>query len=122
VDSVFWVGEDADEASRECISGPFDSEQQMLDAIVKIYARRKPGFRNSHFYGRVLPLVLRGHTPVFTHGDFQRKNIVVRNDGAVVLVDWEAAGWYPGYWEYATAMSGGGWDDDWKEWGCQDTG
>ncbi|KAF2241825.1 hypothetical protein BU26DRAFT_401220, partial [Trematosphaeria pertusa] len=33
------------------------------------------------------------------------------------IVDWEFSGWYPSYWEFATAMSASGrWDDDWHEW------
>lgn len=37
---------------------------------------------------------------VFTHGDLSGLNILVRGDDVVGIVDWETAGWYPGYWEY----------------------
>ncbi|TLD29929.1 kinase-like protein [Venturia nashicola] len=41
--------------------------------------------------------------PIFTHGDLSSLNILVRGDEVVGIVDWETAGWYPSYWEYATA-------------------
>ena len=53
---------------------------------------------------RVFPLALHDHASVFTHGDFQRKNILIGDDSNLVLVDWESAGWYQSYWEYAIAM------------------
>lgn len=37
--------------------------------------------RKSEFYSRLLPLVIRNHDPVFTHGDFQQKDILVKSDG-----------------------------------------
>ena len=40
----------------------------------------------------------RGRT-VFTHGAFTARNILVRNGNVVAVVGWEAAGWYPTYWE-----------------------
>jgi hypothetical protein len=61
----------------------------------------------------MLPLVLHNHASVFTHGDFQRKNVLVRNDGTF---DWEAAGWYPSFWEYVMTMYSCRWDDDWHSW------
>lgn len=52
---------------------------------------------------------------VFTHGDLQAKNILLRAaDGVPVLLDWECAGWYPSYWEYTNALwTSRRWDDDW---------
>jgi aminoglycoside phosphotransferase (APT) family kinase protein len=42
--------------------------------------------------------------PVFTYGDLNNLNILVRGDNIVGIVDWETAGWYPPYWEYTTAL------------------
>lgn len=83
-------------------------------------------------------MVLQGHAHVFTHGDFQRKNIIVKRippvgstDAStgvrhsnlkddtfeVAIIDWENAGWYPEYWESAIALfSCGRWSDDWHVW------
>ncbi|KID83801.1 protein kinase subdomain-containing protein [Metarhizium guizhouense ARSEF 977] len=41
--------------------------------------------------------------PVFTHGDLNPCNIIVRGDKVVGIIDWEFSGWYPNYWEYTSA-------------------
>ena len=41
---------------------------------------------------------------VFTHGDLSSLNILVRGDDVVGIVDWQTAGWFPYYWEWATAI------------------
>lgn len=40
--------------------------------------------------------------PVFTHGDLNPSNILIRDDKIVGIIDWEMAGWYPHYWEYTS--------------------
>ncbi|KJZ80126.1 hypothetical protein HIM_00840 [Hirsutella minnesotensis 3608] len=44
--------------------------------------------------------------PVFTHGDLNPFNIMVRGDRVTGIIDWESAGWYPSYWEYTAAWLG----------------
>lgn len=44
--------------------------------------------------------------PVFTHGDLNPFNIMVRGGKVVSIIDWEFAGWYPFYWEYTSAWYG----------------
>jgi hypothetical protein len=68
------------------------------------------------FYRRALPFIFRDHPPVFTHGDLQQKNILVRKVPCsgkgeetrfkyeIAILDWEFAGWYPSYWEYSRAL------------------
>ncbi|KAG8410761.1 hypothetical protein J3458_016858 [Metarhizium acridum] len=110
---MFWTLE---EDSVDAISGPFDSETQLNNALVEKYLYNSGMPSKAKFYRRVLPLVLYDHASVFSHGDFQRKNVLVGDDGNLSLVDWESAGWYPSYWEYALAMFAcGGWRDDWHE-------
>ncbi|EFE44535.1 hypothetical protein TRV_00671 [Trichophyton verrucosum HKI 0517] len=43
--------------------------------------------------------------PVFTHGDLNPSNILVREGKVVGIIDWEFAGWYPPYWEYTAAFN-----------------
>jgi hypothetical protein len=38
-----------------------------------------------------------------------------KRDHRVSLVDWEVAGWYPSYWEYASAFVAFRWNDDWND-------
>lgn len=53
---------------------------------------------------------------VLTHGDLVPRNILVREGGHVVaIVDWEMAGFYPEYWEYAKAHFFADYDHPWQE-------
>lgn len=44
--------------------------------------------------------------PIFTHGDLNPANIMVRDGQVVGILDWEYGGWYPPYWEYTSAFIG----------------
>ncbi|TIA27410.1 hypothetical protein D6C78_11073 [Aureobasidium pullulans] len=101
--------------------GTFDSEEQLNSSLLKEYASSMPSLRGkAEFYRRSWPLVLRGHSPVFTHGDIRKQNIMVsKNDREwrVLILDWKYAGWYPTYWEYTRALFAcGRFDDDWDLW------
>ncbi|KAL4791636.1 kinase-like domain-containing protein [Aspergillus venezuelensis] len=122
LDEIFWTHE-ADPA----INGPFTSEDALNEAFALKYVYDgRPCFR-AGFYRQCLPLVFRDHQPTFTHGDFQRKNIIIQRaeDMAgieapkgmrVVLLDWEKSGWYPSYWEFCLAVCALQWDNDWCLW------
>ena len=129
---IFWTGEDDYDIR---INGPFETESALNEALaLKSIQCAEYNERKGHkgnFYRRMLPQVLKGHPPVFTHGDFQRKNIIIRprnpahaNNGQpetkeggydVVMIDWEQAGWYPSYWEYCAASWSFWFIDDWPE-------
>ncbi|KAH6649369.1 kinase-like domain-containing protein [Chaetomium tenue] len=117
------------------INGPFKDERAFSMAMA-IRSRRNwesSGYKpwSSEFFERHLPTALTGHTSVFTHDDLQRKNVLVSRGGGAAdggsldegaggwrvtaVVDWENAGWYPSYWEYASAFVDFVWDDDWPE-------
>lgn len=117
------------------INGPFITESDFSMAMA-IRSRRNwesSGYKpwSSEFFERHLPAALAGHTIVFTHDDLQRKNIIMSREGGgaaggslderaggwrvTAVVDWEDAGWYPSYWEYASAFVDFIWDDDWPE-------
>ncbi|KAK4168193.1 phosphotransferase enzyme family [Cladorrhinum sp. PSN259] len=105
--------------SRQEVTGSFLTEDELIDCFVRIYLAEcgERVTNKAEYLRRVLPSILRGSgAPVFTHAEFQRKNIMVRLDGSVVLVDWEFGGWYPSYWEYSMAFWGlGHWSDDWHK-------
>ena len=124
LDNVFWTNNTVDS-----IAGPFDTETQLNGAMLQkyIFNNNPPG--KSDFYKRAFPSVFQNHPPVLSHGDFQRKNIMLRKrsrfgkDGRTtyeydpVIIDWEFAGWYPSYWEYSRAIFAcGRWNDDWSLW------
>lgn len=128
LNGMFWTGEGANR--NPAINGPFQTESDLNEALVqksKSNASRS-GRDDSKpaFYHRALPSVFHGHKPVFTHGDFQRKNIIVSKipvdmraggstveDYQVTMIDWEMSGWYPSYWEYCMTAICFRWDDDW---------
>ncbi|KAL1841227.1 hypothetical protein VTJ49DRAFT_7295 [Mycothermus thermophilus] len=121
------------------VNGPFREERDFNRAMA-ISSRRRWGDDGqrpwaSEFLERHLPDALVGHEIVFTHGDIQRKNILVaKRDGqppegsedkggenlkgrweVTAIVDWEEAGFYPSYWEYAAMFMYLQWVDDWPE-------
>lgn len=109
------------------LSGPFSSEHDLNMAFSK-RSRANWAYNGKHgyisdFFENNRSKVLKDHPPTLTHSDLQRKNIIVRKtppeDSAltsrfeVSIMDWESAGWYPSYWEYANALLAYHWVDDW---------
>ncbi|KAI9677356.1 MAG: hypothetical protein M1822_008163 [Bathelium mastoideum] len=112
-------------------AGPFESEADFNEAMTKTRDRTDQVKPIAKFFSWAFSTVLRNHPPVFSHGDVQKKNIMVRTSvdsshngdeqkGSlpdIVLIDWESAGWYPSYWEFLVALfAREGWDDDWAYW------
>lgn len=81
--------------------------------IVERYA-----FYNGRRYANELPDMLpRSSRSVFTHADLAPRNIMVdQNHHITGILDWERAGWYPDYWEYANVMGPACKLGDWQEW------
>jgi aminoglycoside phosphotransferase (APT) family kinase protein len=51
----------------------------------------------------------------FTHGDLTNVNILVRDDNLAGIIDWEASGYFPVWWDFASAGIGLGQEDtEWK--------
>lgn len=123
------------------INGPFRTDEEFGLALA--LALRKNWVQNgrhgwlSNYLSRHLPTALKGHLIVLTHGDLHMRNIMVEKvpsyPGSTVtddgvdgisqrwsyqvkgIVDWESAGWYPAYWEYASAVARFQSEDDWLE-------
>ncbi len=102
------------------INGPFKTEDDIAEALVLKLEHEDDNFpaERASFYRHVLPRVLQGDGKSrFTHTDWQTKNIMLRPDGTVVILDWQTVGWYPRYWEYAATLFGCGlWADDFHAW------
>ena len=102
-------------------NGPFFSEEEWISAL---HARCFEYEPKSH---RVMMKMMRrmfyGHRSVFSHGDIQFKNILLervpeeeREDEhaspfRITLIDWEAAGFYPEFWDFCISMFTGWWTD-----------
>ncbi|ETI26856.1 hypothetical protein G647_10302 [Cladophialophora carrionii CBS 160.54] len=100
--------------------GPFKTESDLNDAIIRKCKASEAMRGKAMFYQNALHDVFCTHPPVLTHGDLQRKNIMVRTgpqgkgDVTITILDWEIAGWYPSYWEYAQAIVACGlFEDNW---------
>lgn len=39
----------------------------------------------------------------FSHADICPRNFILQDNGNLVLIDWELAGWWPEFWEYTKA-------------------
>lgn len=115
LESMFWTGR-----GRTSLSGPFDSEGQLNDAMIQKYLLFGGPASKADYYRRILPRIFCHHQPVFTHADFQPKNFIVNADPqggyTVTLIDWEKSGWLPSYWEFGMAMSAYHYRDDWDKW------
>ncbi|PLN81340.1 phosphotransferase family protein [Aspergillus taichungensis] len=109
------------------ITGPFQTEEEFGTAIAlrskAVWSESGSHSFLSDYLARHLPSALVNHPPTFTHGDLYRENILVRKIvnsitseeeyEVAALVDWETAGWYPSYWEYAHIFPLLQWVDDW---------
>lgn len=111
------------------ITGPFEREEDLSFAL-SLQSRTNWEDNGRHgwisdFFARNLPSSLTGHQSIFTHSDLHRKNILIQQTVDPLskekhytvsgIVDWETAGWYPAYWEYAAAFALFQWVDDWPE-------
>ncbi|KAL4948021.1 phosphotransferase enzyme family protein [Aspergillus filifer] len=92
---------------------PLNPRNALNDAFALKYLYNGRSRFRADFYRQCLPSSFRDHQPTFTHGDFQRKNIIVQRakDEAG-----EKSGWYSSYWEYFLAVYALRWDDDWCLW------
>ncbi|EEP80634.1 predicted protein [Uncinocarpus reesii 1704] len=114
------------------VTGPFANEADFSMALAEKSRlnwadTNQPGW-TSRFFARNLPVALKGHDCVFTHSDLHPQNIIVQQQQQPAdsrstmkyyivraIIDWETAGWYPSYWEYAAAFALLQWTDDWPE-------
>ncbi|KAJ5442169.1 kinase-like protein [Penicillium cf. griseofulvum] len=86
-----------------------------LDLRARIYERylRCGG---SRYKNQLLDMLPRSERSAFTHADIAPRNVMVDEQNMVTgILDWESAGWYPDYWEYAQIMRPAFWGD-WSVW------
>ncbi|KIL64975.1 hypothetical protein M378DRAFT_77523 [Amanita muscaria Koide BX008] len=105
--------------------GPFEDERAYHDWRVSVVqAFYQPTMENQPTMER-LKIIRKelqdDHDIVFTHGDLNPGNILIKvlGDGdahIVAVLDWEMAGWRPAYWEYVKCLHCmGGCDTEWGE-------
>ncbi|GIK04330.1 hypothetical protein Aspvir_008410 [Aspergillus viridinutans] len=121
LDGIFWTQE-----PEPAINGLFTSNEDLIEGMARKYIHDSGPSIRADFLRHCLPRVLCDQRPTFTHGDFQRKNIMLQvkegdagGDSAelqVVVLDWEKSGWYLAYWEYCLAYCALWFDNDWCLW------
>ena len=86
--------------------GPCEDEQEFNEYLIR--AAGANGFDSKADYEEALRKAKSTHAMkhpvVFTHGDLQTHNLLVHQGRLSGFLDWESAGWYPDYWDFATAM------------------
>lgn len=76
--------------------GPFDCEADFNVFLLGNTVRKTPKIHH-HMLRTVMSTE---HRIVLTHGDLNPHNILIEDAKIVGLLDWEAAGFYPEYWEF----------------------
>jgi serine/threonine protein kinase len=97
--------------------GPFNSIDEFTTGIMlrinqsidpELNAAGQPALE---LMDRCMREILKDSRVVWTHGDLMPRNIMIHKDGVnedgsgiftVVIIDWESAGWYPEWWDWAT--------------------
>lgn len=88
------------------------SDEALRERIYERYLENG-GRRYEHQLPSMLP---RSSQSVFTHCDMAPQNVMVDGNGQITgIIDWERAGWYPDYWEYANIMKPRR-EEDWQQW------
>lgn len=82
---------------------------------VRIYERYNH-HGGTRYENQLLDMLPRSECSVFTHADIAPRNVMVDEQNNITgILDWEWAGWYPEYWEYAQIMRPAFWGD-WSVW------
>ncbi|KAI2603216.1 kinase-like domain-containing protein [Hypoxylon fragiforme] len=103
-------------------AGPFESADEFLNAYFKAqFSEGSPETlaQVEEMKSQFLELSKNHNASVFTHGDLQSQNIMLREDGTISIIDWESASFCPQYFEYFInaiyPMASAGWSEEEKE-------
>lgn len=97
--------------------GPFDNESAFNEGIIQALRNRlaqpeaEPTTRDHFLHATVRSL--KDHAIVFCHADLHPSNMLVKDDGTVILLDWGCAGFWPAYWEWYRVMATYAWKASW---------
>lgn len=94
--------------------GPFYSEAEWVATLWARCFEWNPWIHRA--FRKMTEVTFRDHTAQFCHGDLQLKNMLLERIPAedrkdefasqfrVTLIDWEAAGWYPEFWDFCISV------------------
>jgi thiamine kinase-like enzyme len=91
--------------------GPYKDEQGFNEGLIRAMKLSQ----DSTWVDLVARFIraLPAHDIVLTHSDFSPRNILVRGDQVVAILDWEMSGFYPEFWEYVKALYHPEWQSAW---------
>ncbi|PQK15811.1 hypothetical protein BB8028_0006g01330 [Beauveria bassiana] len=110
--SVFWTLPCDDAAQNAPLSRSSRTEHEFNQGLVEVYLENEGSEKFAEIYECMFSEVLKNHRAVLTHADLQKNNIILKEDKSLVVIDWEAAGWWPEYWEYSAATLAAEFSDD----------
>jgi len=94
------------------VGGPFNDEKEFNKFLLGNVISAIPAL-----YLEAMRQMRIGHDIVFSHGDINLHNILVKDQKIVALLDWEYAGWYPEHWEYVKFCHASCHDPEWHSHG-----
>ncbi|KAF8155483.1 protein kinase subdomain-containing protein PKL/CAK/CAK-fungal1 [Crassisporium funariophilum] len=92
--------------------GPFDSHFDFHHRFLNYDVLRAQSQRYPRVQEPLSKVYGKQYRNVFSHGDLGPHNMIW-NDGRVVFIDWEMAGWFPEYWDYTRTYVTRGYMEDW---------
>lgn len=97
--------------------GPMESEREWVERLVAAASAVRGSGEEvpAQFVAPLLASAEQGRPPVLTHGDLHTLNFIQQDDGTLVVIDWEYAGWCPAYYERCRVRLGvqnGDWAED----------
>ncbi|KAJ7209180.1 kinase-like domain-containing protein [Mycena pura] len=84
--------------------GPFSSVAEFQTFLGRDWLMENKLAEYEEFVPALQRCASRSYRTVFTHCDLAPRNILVKGQHIVAIVDWEMGGCYPEYWEYTQAF------------------
>lgn len=92
-------------------SGPYSNEAEFHDGLIKAMRLSQDNVWVDMVAESIKAMP--SHETVLTHSDLTPRNIIVRGDKVVVILDWGLSGFYPEYCEYVKACYRPDWASGW---------
>lgn len=90
--------------------GPFSSDDELWNGMAQALQRLSDDERQ-----RLRQRMPAAKPYTFTHGDLNISNIMIKDGNVTGILDWEASGYFPVWWEFvATSIIDGPEDREWK--------
>lgn len=90
--------------------GPFSSDDELWEEMAKSLSGLP-----EKVHQRLRERMPSAMPYTFTHGDLNHENIIVADGNLAGIIDWEASGYFPVWWEFTCAGIGlGQADQEWK--------